>query len=244
MMSTTELATVDLPGLLARAVPHARPEQLGHLILRFDPQFHRLSAEETRDVVQMALELGAEQAETVAAEQGTRDPFTVCEQLGVRVETSEESSRYGSILQYAEYRSRPPQVRLYRKAMEGANRLLTEPGVTEVMGMSDVSQAFLAHELFHHLDNLPEHLPAKQVHRVTTIKIGPWVLRSGLVTAPEVAAGSFAQTLLRLPFHPKLVDLLAIYAESPAKAAEWVRVLVESDDESKSGHEQSPISMQ
>ncbi len=244
MMSTTEVATVDLPTLLSRAVPHARPERLGHLILRFDPQFHRLSPEEAREVVQMALELGAEQAETVAAENGARDPFTLCEQLGVRVETSEDACRYGNLLQYAEYRSRPPQVRLYRKAMDGADRLLTESGVAEVLGMTEVSGAFLAHELFHHLDNLPEHQPVKQVRRVTTMRIGPWTLRSGLVTLAEVAAGSFAQALLRLPFHLKLVDLLAIYAESPARAAEWVRVLVEADDESKSGPEQSLISIQ
>ena len=232
-MSTTESAPTDLPLLLAEAVPHAQPERLGYLILKFDPQFHRLSPDEAREVVQAALELGAQQAEAVAAEHGTRDPFTLCQRMGIRVDTSDDPCRYGSILQYAEYRSRPPQVRLYRKAMEGANRLLSDPRVAKIVGMVDVSEAFLAHELFHHLDNLPNHLPAKQVRQVTTMRLGPWTLRSGLVSAPEVAAGSFAQTLLRLPFHLKLVDLLAIYAESPTRAAEWVRVLVEADNGSK-----------
>lgn len=233
MPSTIESATPDLQQLLAEAVPHAQPERLGYLILRFDPQFHRLSAEEARDVVRMALEMGAQQAEAVAAEHGTRDPFALCERLGIRVETSDDHCRYGSILQYAEYRSRPPQVRLYRKAMEGANRLLSVPQIGEVLDVSDVSQPFLAHELFHHLDNLPHHLPARKLRQVTTLKLGSWTLRSGLVSAPEVAAGSFAQTLLRLPFHLKLVDLLAIYAESPTRAAEWVRVLVGANDGSK-----------
>ena len=117
--------------------------------------------------------------------------------------------------------------------MEGANRLLSVPQIGEVLDVSDVSQPFLAHELFHHLDNLPHHLPARKLRQVTTLKLGSWTLRSGLVSAPEVAAGSFAQTLLRLPFHLKLVDLLAIYAESPTRAAEWVRVLVGANDGSK-----------
>ncbi len=234
MMSTTaESATVDLPLLLAQAVPHAQPERLGYLILKFDPQFHRLSSEEAREVVQMALDLGAQQAEELAAEHGTRDPFILCERLGIRVETTDDACRYGNVLQYAEYRSRPPQVRLYRKAMEGPSQLLGDPRVGEILDVSDVSQPFLAHELFHHLDNLPHHLPAKHLRRVTTMKLGPWALRSGFVSAPEVAAGSFAQMLLRLPFHLKLLDLLAIYAENPARAVEWVRVLVETDDGSK-----------
>jgi hypothetical protein len=230
MMSTTvEPGTVDLSLLLARAAPHAKPERLGYLILRFDPQFHRLSLEEAREVVRMALDAGVGQADELVAKHGTRDPFSLCERLGIRVDFSDDGCRYGSVLQYAEYRSKPPQVRLYRKAMEGVNRLLSNPRVAEIVGITDISAPFLAHELFHHLDNLPGHLPSKQVKQVATAKLGPWALRSGLVSVPEIAAGSFAQTLLQLPFHLKLVDMLAIHAENPANAAEWVRVLVGAD---------------
>lgn len=224
-MAVNEVAKPELLELLGRAVPHAQPERLGQLILRADPQFFRLTADESAEAVREALGLGARYAEQLAAEQGARDPSSIAASLGIQVELSDETARYGNILQYAEYRSRPLRIKLYRKSMEGTNRLLEDPQVSDVLGLSDVAAAFLAHELFHHMDNLPNRVPAKRVRQVLTMKLGPWRLHSGLVTAQEIAAGSFAQALLRLPFHLKLLDLLAIYAESPTRAAEWVRVL-------------------
>ena len=228
-MAVNEVAKPELLELLGRAVPHAQPERLGQIILRSDPQFFRLTADESAEAVREALGLGARYAEELAAEQGARDPSSIAASLGIQVELSDETARYGNILQYAEYRSRPPRIKLYRKSMEGTNRLLEDPQVSEILGLSDIAPAFLAHELFHHLDNLPNRVPAKRVRQVVTMRVGPWRLHSGLVTAQEIAAGSFAQTLLRLPFHLKLLDLLAIYAERPARAAEWVGVLTAPD---------------
>lgn len=229
MSTAVESAAVNLPLLLAQAVSHAQPERLGHMVLKFDPLFHRLSPAEAQESVVAALELGTRLAEELVAEHEVRDPFALCERLGIQVEHSDDDCRYGNVLQYAEYHSRPPRVRLYRKAMEGPNRLLGDSDVREILCLTEVSAPFLAHELFHHLDNLPHRTPAKHVRRVTTLKLGPWSLQSGLVTLPEIAAGSFAQTLLRLPFHLKLLDLLAIYAEAPVRAVEWVRVLATGD---------------
>lgn len=228
-MAESEVARPELSALLTQAVPYAQRERLGTLILRTDPQYFRLTADESAEAVREALGLGARYGEELAQDQGTRDPYTLAERLGIQVEVSDETARYGNVLQYAEYRSRPLRIKLYRKSMGGSNRLLEDPRVSEILGLSDIAPAFLAHELFHHMDNLPLRLPAKRVRQVVTAKLGPWSLRSGLVTAPEIAAGSFGQALLRLPFHLKLLDLLAIYAESPTRAAEWVRVLTGAD---------------
>ncbi len=229
MMAKSEAARPELLALLTRAVPHAQGERLGELILRTDPQFFRLAADEPAEAVREALGLGARYGDELAREQGTRDPYVLAERLGIQVDVSDETARYGNVLQYAEYRSRPLRIKLYRKSMEGSNRLLEDSRVSEILGISDIAPAFLAHEMFHHLDNLPDRLPAKRVRQVVTMRVGPWRLRSGLVSAPEIAAGSFAQVLLGLPFHLKLLDLLAIYAESPTRAEEWVRVLADAD---------------
>ncbi len=229
MMAESEVARPELSALLTRAVPYAQGERLGLLTLRTDPQFFRLTADEAAEAVHEALDLGERYGDELAREQGTRDPYALAERLGIQVEVSDETARYGNVLQYAEYRSRPLRIKLYRKSMEGSNRLLEDPRVSEILGISDIAPAFLAHELFHHLDNLPNRVPAKRVRQVVTMTLGPWRVRSGLVTAQEIAAGSFAQALLRLPFHLKLLDLLAIYAENPTRATEWVRVLADAD---------------
>jgi hypothetical protein len=45
------------------------------------------------------------------------------------------------------------------------------------------------------------------------LRIGPWRWRTGIATLSEIAAGSFAQALLDLPCHPKVLD----YAAGPLR---------------------------
>ncbi len=47
-------------------------------------------------------------------------------------------------------------------------------------------------------------------HRVNISASVPWNWTSGLSSLSEIAAGAFAQQLLGLPFHPKLLDFLSI----------------------------------
>ncbi|HEX9014859.1 MAG TPA: hypothetical protein VF960_02525 [Chloroflexota bacterium] len=225
MTVAKEASEPPLLDLLSQAVAHGRPEQLGRLILKTDPQFDRLTADEAEEAVRDSLGLGKRYAEELVSQQGTRDPYAIAAGLGIQVEVSNDTARYGNILQYAEYRSRPVRVRLYAKSLQGVNQLLADPGVRELLGISDATPAFLAHELFHHVDSLPDRVPAKRLRQIVTAKIGPWSVRSGLISAPEIAAGSFAQELLSMPFHLKLLDLLAIYSEKPARAANWVQIL-------------------
>ena len=228
---TAESPDAPLRALLEQAVPLARPGRLGRLILQSDPQFHRIPAGERSDVVRMALDAGATLAQDLVARHATRDPQRLAEYLEVRVVPIDDAGRYGTILQYAEYRSRRPEIRVYRRSMDRLNRLLAQPPVAERLGMRDATPGFLAHELFHHLDNLPGRQPLRRRRQVVTLRLGRFRVRSGLITVPEIAAGSFAQALLSLPFHLKLLDLLAIFSENAARAAEWVRALAEGADD-------------
>jgi hypothetical protein len=43
-------------------------------------------------------------------------------------------------------------------------------------------------------------------------RIGGWHWRTGIAALAEIAAGAFAQSLLDLPCHPKVLDLVALEA--------------------------------
>jgi hypothetical protein len=85
--------------------------------------------------------------------------------------------------------------------------------VAEVLGLNSCAPAFVAHELYHHLDNLRTQ-PIGRQHRVTLLPLGPWRLTSGVSILAEIAAGSFAQRLLALPIHAGIFDLVAQFDES------------------------------
>jgi hypothetical protein len=220
----------DVVALVAHALPLAQAERMGLFTLQSDPQVSRLSLEEQRDFVRMAHEAGEHAAHDLLTQYHIRDPSQLAAKLGVHVATCEDDARYGSILQYADYRSHPPEIRVYQRAVDRLNRLLADESVGEKLGIQDATPVYVAHELFHHLDNLPGRQPVKRQRQVVVLKFGPMRLRSGLITAPEIAAGGFAQSLLSLRFHPKLLDLLAIYSESAAHAMAWVERLAKAPD--------------
>jgi len=54
--------------------------------------------------------------------------------------------------------------------------------------------------------------------RVAILTLGPFRLTTGLSSLAEIAAGAFAQNLLGLRHHPKLLDVVAVFDADPAAA--------------------------
>ena len=63
---------------------------------------------------------------------------------------------------------------------------------------------------------------------MTIFKLGPWRWDSGLATLGEIAAGSCAQELLSLDYHPKILDLIALHELEVGAAAAMVAALEEA----------------
>jgi hypothetical protein len=47
-------------------------------------------------------------------------------------------------------------------------------------------------------------------YRPTVFRIGNWHWRTGIAALAEIAAGAFAQSLLGLPCHPRVLDFVAV----------------------------------
>ena len=51
--------------------------------------------------------------------------------------------------------------------------------------------------------------PIAQRYRPSLFRLGRWHWRTGIAALSEIAAGAFAQALLELPCHPRVLDLIA-----------------------------------
>ncbi len=143
----------------------------------------------------LALNCGIDAARTVSG-----PPDEMATRLGVRVEDVEADGGFGNVMVFADYRPRPPSVRLYAPALRVLDAEL--PAYPEPLPGSRA--VFLAHELFHHLETLdPRCVPSRR-HRSKALS--------------EIAAGAFAQELLGLRYHPKLLDVAALFSRDPATA--------------------------
>lgn len=187
----------------------ARPQALGLLQLREDPQYPRIPADRRVALVEAALEDGRSLADRSRDLWG-QDPTAIAARCDVPVVRSEDDAGFGSVIVYAEYASQPPFITLHLPAIRRLDRLIAESGAQVCRGIDSTMPIFLAHELYHHFDCLRGSARLSRRHAVRIFSVGSWHWTSGLSSLSEIAAGAFAQQLLGLPFHPKLLDPLIL----------------------------------
>jgi hypothetical protein len=202
----------SLAALLQAVRPFATAQRLGLLLLQSDPHIRFLPEADWHRVVAAALIDGAQVAATVQALHGATDPSAIAAQVQLPVVLTQAPPVQSAVLQYAEYYGKPPGIRIYQGAMNMLNRELAQAEVGSVLGISCATPVFIAHELYHHFDaGDPAHTLSRR-HRCTIFRAGRWRWTTGLTSLAEIAAGAFAQALLGLSFHPKLLDLISFYS--------------------------------
>jgi hypothetical protein len=208
--------------LLARCGPAATPMTLGLLELERDRQFHRIAPSDRPRLVQVALDAGVEAASGLRNEAGNENPQQIAGRLGVRVETIEGESSYDTVSVFADYQIRPPRIQLYARAIARLDRHLKDYPDGDRLAATGTRPVFVAHELFHHLEGLDQKRTLARRQRVPMLTLGPFKLTTGLSSLAEIAAGTFAQSLLGLRHHPKLLDVVAVFDRDPAAAERLV----------------------
>lgn len=184
-------------------------QALGLRLLRKDPQYPHIPADRRVALVEVALEDGRALA-IGACQLWGMDPLTIAARCSVPVLHSDGDADYGTTVVFAEYATRPPSITLYLPAIRRLDRLIAERGVHLRLGIDRTEPLFLAHELYHHFDCTRSSGPLSRRHRVRLFGIGAWNWGCGLTSLAEIAAGAFAQRLLGLSFHPKMLDLLLL----------------------------------
>ena len=190
---------------LCAALLPVTPAAVAADMLRADPLYHRLQSHQIEPALADALRDGRELAQRIAASHPGSDPREIARRCNLPVEDTWEDCRIGDTWQFAEYQTRPPRIRIYRRALPPLEDYLDASGLRSAWHAPDLCTVFIAHELFHHFDALT---PCERFrrHRAQVLSLGRWRWTSGLQALPEIAAGAFAQALLGLAFHPGVLD--------------------------------------
>ncbi len=208
-------------GDLVRRVASVEPSVLPRWMVSNDRYASRLDEREIRALAASALADGEDAAKGVQVNSSPAAIEGLASELGITVEKTDDEIDVAGHLFAADYLSNPPHIRLYKRALAAIDRGLSETQVTQTIGATHALPVLLAHEIYHHLD-LIRPTTLTQRHRVTTLQLGPVHFRTELPSLAEVAAGSFAATLLGLHCHPKLLDLLLLWDSGPLRAHAWV----------------------
>jgi hypothetical protein len=187
----------------------ATPEALGLLMLKTDLHATRLDHRTQLAAVSDALADGAATAISLRNRFFGLSPHEIARELQVPVEEIHDDPMVGSIWRFAEYRSRPSRIMLYTRGLAPLEQVLVDSLATRLLGQATTQDVFVAHELYHHAEAVRSEAPIARRYQLTLLRIGKWRWRTGIATLSEIAAGSFAQTLLNLPCHPKVLDYVA-----------------------------------
>ena len=179
---------------------------LGLLALSSDVQFRRIPDAQRSELVEQALQDGRCLAQRSYQQWGS-DPSVIAGRCNLPIIESNTEAGFGSTVIYAEYALGPPWITLYTPAIRRLDALIAKQSCID-WGIERTSPVFVAHELYHHFDCMRGKDALIRRHRVNIVKLGRWTWTVGLSTLPEIAAGAFAQQLLGLSFHPKLLDVL------------------------------------
>jgi hypothetical protein len=190
----------------------ASPETLGMVMLEADPHARRLDRAARLAAVSDALADGAAVAMTWRARFPGLPPHEIARELDLPIEVTDDDPMVGSLWRFAEYRQRPARILLYDRGLAPLERELAGAWAVRLLGQAPPREVFIAHELYHHAEATRPDTPIARRHRPTLFRIGGWHWRTGIAALAEIAAGAFAQSLLHLPCHPKLLDLIALDA--------------------------------
>lgn len=215
-------------------VTAASSETLGRVMLEADPHGWRLDHATQFAAVSDALADGAETAKALRQRFPDLTPRGISRELGVPVEATDDDPMVGSIWRFAEYRPRPPRILLYSRGLAALDRAVAGPLAGQLRGHATIQDVFVAHELFHHAETIRPDIPIARRYQPTLFRIGGWHWRTGIAALTEIAAGAFAQSLLDLPWHPKVLDLIALEAISSSAAVTQIaaRIVVLGNESS------------
>jgi len=200
---------------VASVITQADYEAITLGLLRGDPLYRYIVPGVARGLVGTAMSEGRSRAAWMKNLYGA-DVMKIAERLNVPIRVSDEEGGWTGTMVFAEYRTRPISITLYQPALDRMERLLREVGMDIWLRTADLHGIFVAHELYHHLDSSSMATPLSRRHQVDLLRIGPWCWRGGLASLDEIGAGAFAQALLDLPRHPRILDMLCIYDADPS----------------------------
>jgi len=195
------------------------PETLGLVMLEADVHARRLDRATQLAAVRDALADGAATAEALRARFPDLAPHEIAAELDVPVAETDADPLVGPLWRFAEYQGRPARILLYSRGLAPLDGVIAGRLAARLLGPATPREVFIAHELFHHMEATRSDTPIARRYQPTLFRIGGWHWRTGVAALAEIAAGAFAQSLLDLPCHPRVLDLLALEAVAPNATA-------------------------
>lgn len=201
--SYTEVSLKEMAQTL-KTVPE---EVWGKYAFAREPLEGRFTEMQKEDYIKKANACGREWADKMIARYQTRNPNQLAVCMGQQVRKTTTPTGGGVVL-FAQY-VQPNEITIFTDCMTRASKMSEECDLS-LLQKEKLTDILLAHELFH----VVEEQHAQEIYtRTEKVELWkkPFSNRSAIVCLSEIAAMSFAKTLLELTVSPYMLDVLLVY---------------------------------
>ena len=171
-----------------------------------------------KTLVRESLEAGRKAAKRIRNEHPSTPIEKIAESLGASISykrNSDNGSAYGSKKFRCIYIPQKKVIEIYLDSAERLESLISEKDLSEYIDPKLIVDLFIAHELYHHIENINKEF-MRDRHTVTTMKMGPIKFRSKVNALGEIAAHTFAKELTGIKIFPTILDKWDLLTMEPA----------------------------
>lgn len=173
---------------------------------------NKISQEERNRLTVKAYECGYTYADQLVEKYGTRVPSVIANALGLQISYPDMPSDTSRVT-FAEF-VEPNKVMLYKDNLDKADELLEDREVCEILGITQVNQLLLAHEIFHYIEMRDSKSIFTQTEKLDLWAPKPFHNKSTIRCLGEIAGMAFAERLMGLAYSPFVMDVFFVYGYS------------------------------
>ncbi|MBM7712550.1 hypothetical protein [Enterococcus xiangfangensis] len=191
----------------------------GKYLLSQDHLYKKIPENQRSELIQQAVECGESAAENLVAD----DLRNYCRQEKIEIEFFQEELKAENFrFVLAEFQL-PKLIRINQSLLAAAEPFLLAQDFFKDQRAADI---LLAHELYHYLENQQQLFTIKKQLMYQT---GPFKRQARLHALSEIAAMSFAQAYLELPFSPVILNIALLYPIAPEYSEQLAKQLLVID---------------
>jgi len=195
-----------------------------------DPIRRKISIDKKEELIKKAISCGHEEAMKIKKAYGKNAVSEYCKDAGIQIILKESEGSDGYIV-FAQYNS-PNKVTLYQKNIERVNTWIKDNHLSSLLERIDVKQLLIAHEIFHHLEYIHPDI-ITQTEKIELWRLGPFKNESKAIAVSEIAAMSFARTLMDISYNPYVFDVVMLYPHNDEKVQTLIADIMEINKQCK-----------
>ncbi len=180
-----------------------------------DPFSDKIKTDEQIDYASKAISCGKNLACRLKHDFGNISVKELVKIMGLNLLYVDRQNNSGQML-FA-YFEEPDSITIFSENAIATDALLSEQGLSHVVGDVKTSDLLIAHELYHYLEHKEHEIFTVQKH-VKLWKLGIFEKKSRILCLEEIGAMAFAKELTGLYCSPYIFNVLMLYPHNQEKA--------------------------